>query len=74
MKDEIIAALAKVTNQDPATFSENTVIKDIPGFDSLQYVMMISDLQESRHIEIPLDKAIEAETIGQLAEFAVRIS
>ena len=74
MRDEIIAALAKVTNQDPSTFSENTVIKDIPGFDSLQYVMMISDLQESRHIEIPLDKAIEAETIGQLAEFAVRIS
>ena len=72
MKDEIIAALAKITNQDPANFSGDTVIKDIPGFDSLQYVMMISELQESHNIEIPLDKAIEAETIGQLAECAVQ--
>ena len=72
MLNEIISALAKTTNQDPANFSGETVIKDIPGFDSLQYVMMISDLQESHNIEIPLDKAIEAETIGQLAECAVK--
>ena len=72
MLNEIISALAKATNQDPAKFSGDTVIKDIPGFDSLQYVMMISDLQESQNIEIPLDKAIEAETIGQLADCAVK--
>lgn len=72
MLNEIIAVLAHTMNQDPANFSGETVIKDIPGFDSLQYVMMISDLQESHNIAIPLDKAIEAETIGQLAECAVK--
>ncbi len=72
MLNEIIAVLAQTMKQDPANFSDETVIKDISGFDSLQYVMMISDLQESHNIEIPLDKAIDAETIGQLAEYAVK--
>ena len=66
MKDKIIEVLARVMEQDSSVFSDETIIKDIPGFDSLQFVMMISELQESYNIEIPLDKAIEVETVGEL--------
>ena len=66
MRETIIEVLAQIMGQDPGAFTDETVIKEIEGFDSLQFVMMISELQESHHIEIPLDKAIEVETIGEL--------
>lgn len=66
MKKKIIDVLARVMDQDASMFSDDTVIKEIPGFDSLQFVMMISELQESYNIEIPLDRALEVETVGQL--------
>ena len=70
MRDKIIEVLARVTGQDASTFTDETLIRDIAGFDSLQFVMMISELKESFGIEIPLDKAIEVETVGQLIAFA----
>lgn len=70
MKDIIIEVLARVMEQDASNFTNDTVIKEIPGFDSLQFVMMISELQESYKIEIPLDKALEVETVGQLIDCA----
>lgn len=66
MRKQIIEVLARVMEQDPSTFTDETIIREIEGFDSLQFVMMISELQESYNIEIPLDKAIEVETIGDL--------
>ena len=66
MREQIIEVLARVTEQEPGVFTDETVIKDLDGFDSLQFVMMISELQEKYNIEIPLDKAIEVKTIGEL--------
>ena len=66
MREKIIDVLARVMQQNPDIFTDETVIKDIEGFDSLQFVMMISELQESYNIEIPLDRAIEVETVGEL--------
>ena len=70
MKDKILEMFAQVTGQDADTFTDETIIRDIEGFDSLQFVMMISELQENYNIEIPLDKAIEVETVGELIECA----
>ena len=66
MRETIIEVLARVMEQDADVFKDDTVIRDIEGFDSLQFVMMISELQDSYKIEIPLDKAIEVETVGEL--------
>ena len=73
MKETIISVLARVMDQNEDDFSDDTIIKEIPDFDSLQYVMMISELQESYGIEIPLDKAIEVETVGELIACAQKI-
>ncbi|MDO5444264.1 MAG: acyl carrier protein [Eubacteriales bacterium] len=66
MKPKIIEALSAVMGQDVDFFKDETNIKEIPGFDSLQFVMLISELEESYNIEIPLDRALEVETIGEL--------
>lgn len=59
MRDKIIEVLASLMGQKSDKFTNETVIKEIEGFDSLQFVMMISELQENHNIEIPLDKAVE---------------
>lgn len=66
MRETIIEVLARVMGQEPNMFTDDMIIRDIEGFDSLQFVMMISELQDSYKIEIPLDKAIEVETVGEL--------
>lgn len=66
MKEKIIEVLAKVLEQNSEVIREDAVIRDLPGFDSLHYVMMISELDESYNIEIPLEKALEVETVGEL--------
>ena len=73
MEDQIIEVLARVMEQDTSVFTDETVIKDIEGFDSLRFVMMISELQESYNIEIPLDRAIEVETVGELISCAKQL-
>ena len=70
MKEKIIEILARVTGQDPAVLKDDTIIREIKGFDSLQFVMMISELEESHDIEIPLDMALEVETVGDLVTSA----
>ena len=42
MRDKIIGVLARITGQDASTFTDETLIRDIAGFDSLQFVRMIS--------------------------------
>ncbi len=73
MRDKIIEVMARIMEQKPSAFTDDTVIKDIEGFDSLQFVMMISELQESYSIEIPLDRAIEVETVGELIACAKKL-
>ncbi len=66
IKETIMALLAQSMGADVALIREDTVLQEIPEFDSLQFVMLISELDEKYGIEIPLDKALEAETVGDL--------
>ena len=73
MRDTIYEVLARVMEKDINMFTDETVIKEIEGFDSLQFVMMISELQECYKIDIPLDRALEVETIGDLVACAQQV-
>ena len=73
MKDIIFKVIAQSMGCEMGSFSEETPIKEIEGFDSLKYVMMISELQESYSIEIPLDKALEITTVAELAACAKQL-
>ena len=73
MRETILKVLATSMNIDERSITDDMKIRDIPDFDSLHFVMLLSELQETHSINIPLDKAITVETIGQLIECAVRL-
>lgn len=70
MKDIIISTLAKTMSVNSTDITEKTIIRDIEGFDSLQFVMFISELEEAYKISIPIDSALDAETIEDLINSA----
>lgn len=70
MRDIIIKVLAETMGIEIKEINETTVLNEITGFDSLQFVMVISELAETYHIDIPVDIAITAKTVGELIESA----
>lgn len=66
IKETIITTLAQTMGADASVIHEDTLLQEIPGFDSLQFVMLISELEEKYRIVIPLDKALEAKTVADL--------
>ncbi len=70
MRDKIIEVLARILEKDKSFLKNDTILTEISGFDSLQFVMMMSELQETYGIEIPLDKALEVKTLGDLLDVA----
>ncbi len=72
MRNIIMEVISEVMDQNRDLITEDTVIKNIPGFDSLQFVMMISRFKEEYNIDIPLDRALEVETIGDLIKCAIQ--
>ena len=70
VRETIIRILAETMGVDVSTLHEDTVLQEIPDFDSLQFIMLISELDEKYQIEIPLDKALEVKTVGDLINSA----
>lgn len=70
MEEIIIKVLAETMGIGIEEIDETTVLDEITGFDSLQFVIVISELAETYHIDIPLDVAIDAKTVGELIESA----
>ncbi|MCD8327134.1 MAG: acyl carrier protein [Lachnospiraceae bacterium] len=66
MKETILKVLAASMNMAPEDLNESTVLAELPDFDSLQFIMVISELEENYQIEIPLDQALEVKTVGDL--------
>ena len=55
-----------MSGRDVSQLREDTRLEEIPGFDSLQFVILISELQEKHNVSVPVDKALEMETVGEL--------
>ncbi|MCD7819286.1 MAG: acyl carrier protein [Lachnospiraceae bacterium] len=70
VRETMISILAETMGVDVSTLHEDTVLQEIPDFDSLQFIMLISELDEKYQIEIPLDKALEVKTVGDLINSA----
>lgn len=41
---------------------------DIPGWDSLGHITLLETLQERFELEIPLERALQASTLAELAD------
>ena len=64
MKEIILSLFAEMLGTPLLT--EGTRIEEIEGFDSLQFVILLSELQERYGISIPVDKALEIGTVAEL--------
>lgn len=70
MKDKIIALIEELLKVPSGTVTEETQIKDVEQWDSLAHVMIIGELEEKLGVSIPLDEAIELESVKELLEKA----
>lgn len=70
MKDKIIALIEELLKVPSGTITEDTQIKDVEQWDSLAHVMIIGELEEKLGVSIPLDEAIELESVKELLEKA----
>jgi len=70
MKDKIIALIEELLKVPSGTITEDTQIKDVEQWDSLAHVMIIGELEEKLGVSIPLDEAVEIESMKELLEKA----
>lgn len=70
MKQQIIEVIESVLMVPAGTINEETVADDIAEWDSLAHVLIIGELESRLGIVIPLDEAIEIESVKEIFEKA----
>lgn len=70
MKQQIIEVIESVLMVPAGTITEETVADDIAEWDSLAHVLIIGELESRLGIVIPLDEAIEIESVKEIFEKA----
>ncbi len=71
MEEKIITAIAETLHINAEEITRDKAIKDIPEWDSLMFLMILSRLKDDFDIDIPMDKAIAMETVRDILAFAV---
>lgn len=70
MKEKIIALITKTLELEAGTITENTKISEIKKWDSLMHLMILSELQSQLGINIPIEDAIEIDSVADILDFA----
>lgn len=70
MKEKIIALMTEILQVPEGTITENTTMADLEEWDSMAHVMLIGELETQLGISIPLDEAIEIDSVRELLEKA----
>ena len=72
MSDKVFQAIAELiaerNDSDPAEVTRNTRFQDV-GFDSLDTVEMLMNLEDKIGVEIELSQKVE--TVGELVDYVV---
>jgi acyl carrier protein len=66
---KLIAGVLKEVQAQDMILTPETLIRDIPGWDSLAQVHVISVLEETFHIMIPLEEIMDMKTIGDILKY-----
>ena len=69
MKEKIIELIEEVLQVPAGTVTEDTVMEDLEGWDSLAHVMIIGQLEELG-ISIDLEEAVEITSVKEILEKA----
>ena len=70
MQEQIIKMIEDILKLQPGSINRDTKIEDIEAWDSLAHVMIIGAIEEELKVLIPLDVAVELESVEQLLEAA----
>ena len=70
MQEQIIKIIEDILKLQPGSINRDTKIEDIEAWDSLAHVMIIGAIEEELKVLIPLDVAVELESVEQLLEAA----
>ena len=63
----IKALIGSLFGCEPSSLTDDTGPGDIPGWDSLGHVMLIAEIQKQFGTQVPVEEAIEIESIADLA-------
>lgn len=66
MTEKIIGLIEEVLKVPTGTITVDTQIEDIEQWDSLAHVMIIGALEEQLGIEIPLEEAVEIQSVAEI--------
>ncbi len=69
MKSKIINIFAQLLEIDPSSVREDMRFEEIPEWDSMRFVMVLSELEEAG-IRVPLEDAMQMQTVSELLRFA----
>lgn len=68
MKEKIIALIEEILDVPAGTVTEDTRSDEIVEWDSLAHVAIIGGLEERLGISIPVDEAMEIESVREILE------
>lgn len=70
MEQKIIALIEELLKLPAGTVTRDTRMEDVEEWDSLAHVTIIGELEERLGVEIPLEDAIEIESVREILEKA----
>ena len=69
MKEKINQLIADTLDIDIERIQEETCMSDVPEWDSMMFVMILSELEEQLNISIPIEKAMEMNKVSDFYEY-----
>lgn len=72
-RDRLIRLMAELFKCDPAELHDTTGPGDIPGWDSLGHVALMAEIQKQFGTHVPVEDAIEVESIADLVRILDRL-
>lgn len=70
MENKIINIIAETLNIATENITRDKKISDIPEWDSLMFLMIISRMTDEVGVSIPIDKALQITTVAEILDYA----
>jgi acyl carrier protein len=68
--DSILAIMRETLKgaRNLTSISRSSTANDVPGWDSLSHAILILNIESEFNIELPLEKTLELQNVGDLAD------
>ncbi|MCR5701959.1 MAG: acyl carrier protein [Lachnospiraceae bacterium] len=69
MREKVYDIISKKLEMDINDINDELRIADVEAWDSLTYLLILEEIEMATGKTIPIEKAAEAESVGQLVEW-----